>query len=49
MSLLSAFAIVGHQKDDSSFGCGFLESLGSVTYLMLWNLVNLIGVPSFCM
>ena len=32
-----------HQQDDSSTGCGFLESLGSVTQIMLWNLVNLIG------
>ena len=29
--------------DDSSIGCGFLESHRSVTFLMLWNLVNLIG------
>ena len=30
--------------DDSSIGCGFLESLDSVTLQMLRNLVNLIPV-----
>ena len=32
-----------HQVDDSCIGCGFLESVCSLTYLMLLNLVNLIG------
>ena len=35
-----------HQQDDSSTGWGFLESSRSVTYPMLWNLVNLIGADA---
>ena len=32
-----------HQCDDSRIGCGFLESPGSMTLIMLWNLVKLTG------
>ena len=36
-------AAPSHREDDSRIGCGFLESSRSVTRLMLWNLVKLIG------